>query len=536
MPTVPTSPGVYIEEVPGGAHPIAGVATSITAFLGRALRGPTDEARAVTSFGDFEQVFGGLHQNFMMSYAVRDFFANGGSQAVIVRLYKGVPGKPSKARFEIRNLNFEAASEGAWGMKVRVRVEKRDPNDPGVKGVAERLGVQPTDIFDLIIHDGGTGVNEMFLNLTTKESFRRVDRVLMQKSILVRIPGNQPLPRNDSPNKHSGAITDPDVWTNDGKSTAAKTGIADDAVDSAPLTSVEYIGSQAAKSGMYMLDKVDLFNLLCIPADVRGGDLPDDVYQEALTYCYTKRRAMLIVDPKAGWTNVMTVGAGVSGMNLSGNATRNAAIYYPRIRQSDPNLGGQIDTFVPCGMIAGVMARIDAQKGIWKAPAGTDATLNGVESLQVEMTDADSRLLNLIGVNCLRSLPNNGRVVWGARTMRGTDIEADEYDYVPVRRLALFIEESIHQGTQWVVFEPNDEPLWAQIRLNVGSFMLALFRQGAFQGRTPDQAYFVKCDRETNTQTDIDNGIVNFLVGFAPLRPAEFVIIKMGQTAGQSQS
>jgi phage tail sheath protein FI len=141
-----------------------------------------------------------------------------------------------------------------------------------------------------------------------------------------------------------------------------------------------------------------------------------------------------------------------------------------------------------------------------------------------------------MAVNCLRNRPGYGTVVWGARTLRGADATPDDWKYIPVRRTALFIEESLFRGTQWVVFEPNDEPLWSQIRLNVGAFMHDLFRQGAFQGTTPQDAYFVKCDKETTTQSDINNGIVNILVGFAPLKPAEFVVIQLQQMAGQIQT
>jgi hypothetical protein len=190
-------------------------------------------------------------------------------------------------------------------------------------------------------------------------------------------------------------------------------------------------------------------------------------------------------------------------------------------------------TFAPAGAVAGVIARTDAQRGVWKAPAGIEATLIGVNELAVSLTDMEQGLLNPQGINCLRALPGAGRVVWGARTMRGSDRLADQWKYLPVRRTALFIEESLYRGTQWVVFEPNDEPLWSQIRLNVGSFMHNLFRQGAFQGTTPREAYLVKCDAETTTQNDINLGVVNILVGFAPLKPAEFVIIRIQQLAGQ---
>ena len=247
---------------------------------------------------------------------------------------------------------------------------------------------------------------------------------------------------------------------------------------------------------------------------------------------------MLIVDPPAEWgASPVTAAAnardGLSDLGLSGTAARNAALYFPRVVQPDPERDRQLDTFVPCGIIAGVMARTDSQRGVWKAPAGLDAALNGIQGLQVNLTDDENGEFNPLGINCLRAFPVNGRVVWGARTLRGADQLADEYKYIPVRRLALFIEETLYRGTQWVVFEPNDEPLWAQIRLNVGAFMQNLFRQGAFQGRTPREAYLVKCDKETTTQNDINLGIVNILVGFAPLKPAEFVIIKIQQLAGQ---
>jgi phage tail sheath protein FI len=206
------------------------------------------------------------------------------------------------------------------------------------------------------------------------------------------------------------------------------------------------------------------------------------------------------------------------------------------LRQPNPSHDNQKEDFAPCGAVAGVFARTDAQRGVWKAPAGLEATLAGVPELTVSLNDAENGELNPLGINCLRSMPASGRVVWGARTLQGDDRLASEWKYIPVRRTALFLEESLFRGTQWVVFEPNDEPLWAQIRLNIGAFMQSLFRQGAFQGKTPREAYFVKCDSETTTQTDIDHGIVNILVGFAPLKPAEFVVIKIQQLAGQIET
>jgi len=211
----------------------------------------------------------------------------------------------------------------------------------------------------------------------------------------------------------------------------------------------------------------------------------------------------------------------------------NAAIFFPRLCEVDPLLNNRIGQFVPCGALAGIFARTDGQRGVWKAPAGLDASFVGVPQLSVPLNDPDNGLLNPLGVNCLRSMPAVGPVVWGSRTLQGDDRLGSQWKYIPVRRLALFLEESLYRGSQWVVFEPNDEPLWAEIRLNVGAFMQNLFRQGAFQGQTARSAYLVKCDNETTTQEDIDQGIVNILVGFAPLKPAEFVIIRIQQLAGQ---
>jgi phage tail sheath protein FI len=290
---------------------------------------------------------------------------------------------------------------------------------------------------------------------------------------------------------------------------------------------------EGAKTGIYSLEKADLFNLLCIPPRTFLNDVGvGTTLTDALAYC-KKRRAMLLVDAPSGWTTKDLAVAGIGGLGLT---DRNAAIFFPRLRAPDPLKEGRLETFVPCGAVAGVFARTDAQRGVWKAPAGLEATLAGVPELSTPLTDFENGELNPLGVNCLRSFPVVGRVVWGARTLEGADRLASEWKYIPVRRTALFIEESLYRGTKWVVFEPNDEPLWSQIRLNIGAFMHDLFRKGAFQGQTPREAYFVKCDKETTTQTDINLGIVNIVVGFAPLKPAEFVIIKIQQMAGQIQT
>ena len=230
----------------------------------------------------------------------------------------------------------------------------------------------------------------------------------------------------------------------------------------------------------------------------------------------------------------MSITKAVSGFPIAGlSPDPKAVVYFPRIKKANPLRGNQIEVFAPSGAIAGVIARTDRQRGVWKAPAGLEATLMGVYNFTVKLTDPENGELNPLGVNCLRSRPGAGPVIWGARTTVGADHLSSQWKYLPVRRLALFIEESLYRGTQWAVSEPNDEPLWSQLRLNLGVFMNDLFRQGAFQGQSLKDAYFVNCDSTTTTQSDIDRGIVNVIVGFAPLKPAEFVVLYIQQIAGQ---
>jgi phage tail sheath protein FI len=623
MPVTPTYPGVYIEEIPSGVRTITGVATSITAFIGRALRGPVNEAVTINSFADFERRFGGLWVDSTMSYAVRDFYLNGGSQAIIVRLFHpifadeaarlaalaaatteaqtaadavsdaaegavagaatpqdvadaanaaveaaGAAGDAAlaaatavaeaateavtdtatpqdvadaaeaavpeaveaaasaqapltKARLAVDTLNLEAAYEGTWGNYLRARV------DHDVKGD------DAANLFNLWIRDGLTGGVEQFRNVSVVAGhLRQLDTVLLNESRLVRVSGALPGTR---PAAHADPGPGESLWGDNDPATNSKVAEADRASDGSALDQDDFIGTGKAdaKEGLYSLEQADLFNLLCIPPYLPTGDVDSGLITAAATYCQ-ERRAFLLVDPPSSWTDKDKAKAGIeAGVGTTSNY---AAIFFPRLRQPNPLRDNQIEDFVPCGAVAGIFSRTDAQRGVWKAPAGLEATLRGVPALSVPLTNAENGELNPLGVNCLRSLPPAGRVVWGSRTLEGDDRFASEWKYVPVRRTALFIEESLYRGTQWVVFEPNDEPLWAQIRLNVGAFMHNLFRQGAFQGTTPREAYFVKCDKETTTQNDINLGIVNIVVGFAPLKPAEFVIIKIQQMAGQIEA
>ncbi|MET9846895.1 phage tail sheath family protein [Streptomyces ossamyceticus] len=556
-------PGVYVTELPSGVRTVTGVATSVTAFVGMTQRGPVNKATPINSLADYERVFGGLYKGSTVSFAVRDFFANGGGQAVVVRLVSKdkdaknqaapaqltlaakEPEKPRDSQATTdkteevaparrtqtaapavqKPLVLRAVTEGTWANGLQATVDRNTP--PSVtKEVAKQLEVEETDLFNLVVRLGDKGPQEIFRNVTVVPSSRQVDAVLLAESQLVRVVAD--------PNTAVPASTEKDKPAT----------VSEKGSDGAALAPGDYIGSEGNDAssnheGLYALDHVDLFNLLCIPPATLGGDTDPLVYQEAQTYC-AKRRAVLIVDPPSDMTvaNAFDAPSGPSkkkknlaDLNLTGEGARNSVLYFPRLQQPDPTDRGRIGTFVGCGAIAGVIARTDATRGVWKAPAGVDATLTGISGLAVNLTDAENGMLNPHGINCLRTFPGTGTVLWGARTLRGADHLGDEYKYLPVRRLALHIEESLFRGTKWVMFEPNDESLWAQIRLNLGAFMHNLFRQGAFQGTTARDAYFVKCGRETTTPNDVNAGQVNIVVGFAPVRPAEFVVLQIQQIA-----
>jgi phage tail sheath protein FI len=300
----------------------------------------------------------------------------------------------------------------------------------------------------------------------------------------------------------------------------------------APLVA-DYLGDPVTQKGFHALDPVDIFNLMVIPADGQVSEADYlNVIGPASNYC-AEHRAFLLIDGPASWSSNGRPKVVEDTTKIDNDVRKkvnkiNSAVFYPRLIFNDLGLNKPIG---PAGAIAGLVARIDSSRGVWKAPAGTEADLRNINGIEVTLTDLENGVLNKLGVNCSRSFPT-GFVNWGARTMDGSDDFGSEWKYIPIRRLALFLEESLFRGTKWVVFEPNDEPLWAKIRLNLNAFMTSLFRQGAFQGSTPDKAFFVKCDGETTTQNDRNLGIVNIEVGFAPLKPAEFVIIKIQQIAG----
>ncbi|WP_404299708.1 phage tail sheath family protein [Alicycliphilus denitrificans] len=629
MPSALSYPGVYIEELPSGVRTLTGVATSITAFVGYTRKGVPDKAVPVTSFSDFERAYGGLDRDSPVSYGVRQFFANGGAQAIIVRVATG----HASAAWTLQDasvavLDVTAANPGTWGNDLRITVSRAGALNPDAQFnlVVSQLQADGVTLLPLETH------RNLDMN---SASPRYVEAVVNNASALVRAKRKGGLTFNQAGFAVSTAITFPLTATDlvlagvvDGSTTfrltltgpapanmAALVTAVNTAIGTAGLTAMlqaaesladgsagsgclklssltsgesssvviaggalgglsgsihlglanagreftgnaqhrpvdtanlvpptkgndgaraganEIVGSASGKTGIHALQDVDLFNLLSIPETYDMTDLQAAAVIPAAVDLCEKRRAFYIVDAPSG-KNLSNIASWANGVTQS----RNAAVYFPAVKLVDPLDELRPRAMAPSGSMAGVYARTDANRGVWKAPAGTDATLNGVLDLATPLNDLENGQINPKGVNALRNFPAYGRVAWGARTLKGSDAQADEYKYVPVRRLALFLEESLYRGTQWVVFEPNDEPLWAQVRLNIGAFLQGLFRQGAFQGRSPREAYFVKCDSETTTQADINLGVLNVVVGFAPLKPAEFVVIKIQQMAGQIQA
>jgi phage tail sheath protein FI len=400
---------------------------------------------------------------------------------------------------------FRAADPGSWGDGVEVTVTP----DPGGQtfGLTARLvdtGGREADreTYNNLVLAGGTPTS--------------VAEVLAARSSLIR------------------SVELPDVLPSDALTVSLAGG-----EDGTEPDVAAYTGSPATRSGLYALDSEDVVNLLCV-AFPRGTDVVDVADRlsfwtgDVLGWCRT-RGAMAIIDPPPSWTGFDQVDADLSSPSgwSAGVRSPHAAQYFPEIVAADPLQQNRLRAFAPSGAVAGVIARTDAARGVWKAPAGTDAILAGTLDLSVLLTDGEQGVLNRAGINCARAWPGTGRVLWGARTLYGDDRRASEWKYLPVRRLASFLQQSLLRGTRWAVFEPNDQALWAQLRLSIEGFMHQLFRQGAFAGSSPQEAYFVKCDADTTTQADIDAGIVTVRIGFAPVKPVEFVVLTIRQIAGQ---
>ncbi len=493
-----SAPGVYVEELPSGVRTIAGVATSVTAFVGRCRRGdaePDARPTVVSSWGDFVRACGDVWADSELPTAVQQYFLAGGASALIVRV---VHDDATSASFDLGDgLTLEATSPGTWANDLVVKVEH--PNAD--------LGLGDPLVFHLLV---GRGLGDDFVAFeehrqlsVDPNSARNVRRVL----------------RARSPSLH--VATDSAV-----RPAAADATRTDGGDGSAPSDSE----MEAAFDRLRFADTV---NLVCVPPYAADGGSPAlSVYEAALVVA-EELRAMVLVDPPDSWGDVATAALMTGITSLQ---SPNVIMTYPAVRASDPVRDGLERTFAPSSFFAGLVAKTDATRGVWVSPAGLDGQLRGVSNLEQPLTEAEIGQLNQRGVNALVRRGVAGPVVWGSRTSFGADTRGSEWKFVAVRRLALYIEESLRRGLQWAVFEPNDSPLHAEIRGAVGGFMQQLFRQGAFAGSQVREAYDVKCDAETTTPEDVARGVVNIVVRFAPLKPAEFVVLTFQQMAGQAGS
>jgi len=527
MPATLTYPGVYVEELTSAVHTITGVATSIAAFIGWAPRGPVDKARLVLNWSDFNTNFGGLDSRSYLGYAVYHFFNNGGQSAYILRMantdsQNGQAEVAQTASVAVGALTFTALNPGLWANDYQIVIKNQTGSAKGRFRVqvvyAPQGGVPPTVVesFENVGISAPDGQGRYVVDVIEKGS--SLIRVTVATGNPVAVPNDVPAAPNAAPVSPSPA----------NQLSGGKEG--DVLTPGTPPFEKALLGGKDSSnndipSKYSQLDYVDLFNLLCVP-----GETTTSTLSTLEAYCEQKR-AFLIADSDPGiadYHNLLSSGPGLTG--------KNAAFYFPWVAAPDLLNNNVTRNYPPCGFVAGMYATTDSNRGVWKAPAGTETGLVGVSGAAMTLSNSENGFLNPIAINCIRKFPVYGTVIWGARTTQGNDEMGSQWKYIPVRRMALFIEESLYRGTQWVVFEPNDEPLWAQIRLNVGAFMHDLFRQGAFEGQTPKDAYLVKCDKETTTQNDINRGIVNILVGFAPLKPAEFVVLQIQQLAGQIQT
>jgi len=518
MPPTRSYPGVYIEEISSAVRAVSGVSTSHTAIIGYFTRGPLNEAVRITSLADFDRTYGGLDSTSEASYQVKQYFLNGGSVAYIVRV---VSGAATKAGLTLQggaplqdSLIIDASSEGEWGNSLRVAVTASAPGD----------ALFNLTVREVVNSNGEEQVvaEESFLNLSMDLALPRfAEKIINSASTLITVRriGSGVLPQCSS-TESDGSIAASAFKQLTGGSNGNKP------------DAMAIVGSAATKTGLHALENISAgsFNIMCIPDAAELSTGYSTVISKAADYCQAKR-AFLIIDIPHSVANCADM---LSWMRTTGNSLRdkNAAVYFPRLMIPDPLQDGKPKNIAASGTVAGLYARTDAARGVWKAPAGNEAVLQGV-SMSTKLSDAENSQLNPLGVNAIRTFPVYGTVCWGSRTLYGSDAMASEWKYIPVRRTALFIEESLYQGLQWAVFEPNGETLWAQIRLNVDAFMQSLFRQGVFQGTAAREAYFVKCDSTTTTQNDINAGKLNVVVGFAPLKPAEFIVLTIRLTAAQ---
>jgi phage tail sheath protein FI len=534
-------PGVYTVELPSAVRPIEGVSTSTAAFIGYASKGPIPGTKLpngraaqpllVTSFTEFQRCFGGFRVDSFLTYAARAFFENGGQRLYVVRVVGTPTSPPSSPPVQLastqsgpRPFGISAANEGAWGNQITVDIQNSSDGNTAnnfklVVTYASGAGPEVVETYDNVTFSGSpsSGVGSL-----TPADYARTVVNGRSEYIAILAPDFTSRPVNQTVTLSGGS---------DGPQPQLTDLAGQQAVDNA-LTG----------TGLHALDKITDVNLIATPG---YGD--QNTVLAGMSYCKTRKLQDCFFLGDIGTVSSVQAArqqgaqpdlrnftdARNFSLTFPGKSSGDyGAVYFPYVLTNDPLGQGRNPKILlpPSPFMAGVYARIDNSRGVFKAPAGLEAGVAGAVGVAADISDTEQDQLNPVGVNAIRAIPGAGIVSWGTRTI-GSD---PSWRYIPVRRMAIFLRVSIYNGIQFAVFEPNDEPLWAALRLNIRSFMLTQFRAGAFQGSKPDDAFFVKCDSSTTSQGDIDIGIVNILVGFAPLKPAEFVILKLSQKAGQS--
>jgi phage tail sheath protein FI len=519
-------PGVYIEEIPSGSKPIEGVSTSTTGFVGATFRGPVNTPTLigtwdeyVAQFGDFNQRTGIQNESDATALAVRAFYQNGGKAAYICRM---LGDDPDTASVTLTNadgnvLAVSASSPGAWANNLAVAVYANGDEFNFFVGTytqGEDAADSTDDVFVPIATESFKG-----LSLDpTEDNF--IEKVVNSSSKLVTVTVDDAATGAPTANNPEGAT--------------ANLRFTRLVATNALLTDTAATADDYDSFYTSTLRKVSDVSIIVLPGQTMPADgSGNEFITNTINHCEATMSRVVIVDPE----NIEFENAGdVNTMSLP--TSTYSVLFYPWVTINNPLFNADtnptaspIIQIAPSSIAAGMWTKIDGKRGVWKAPAGVETRIN-VAGVAFDVEDLEQDFLNPLGVNCIRKRPGYGPVFWGSRTLA---TKADpEWRYVPVRRTAIYIEQSIFNGIQWAVFEPNDHPLWSSLRANIGSFMNGMFRAGAFQGKTADEAYFVRCALgDTMTQGDIDRGQVIIVVGFAPLKPAEFVILRLQQKVGQ---
>lgn len=519
------SPGVYVEEVSSGIKPIEGVGTSTGAFVGISEKGPIGQAVLISNWTQFTKIFGSFIPDYYLAHAVNLFFKEGGTRCYVARTchYDKITDAKSKTAKHSKDVLMDASdketmlvwalSEGKWGDKISVET-KTDPQKPEekkfnliVKVEKEKRKYEPADKkeYDLVESYENLTIDEIEDKINGKSSFIKVEKDAWENGTKL---GSGEKPKDQTIYLKNG---------NDGIE------IEKDGKRQSTLKQADFIGDPSAQNGLHAFDPVNI-NIVAIPD--KCGDR--NTMLDAFNYCQNRKDCFFIADPPSDITPMQVVDFRNGTGDYAGNGfnTSFGALYYPWVLVNDPLTGNPRYSVPPSGVAAGTMSKVDTVRGVHKAPAGTpDGYLDSVVGIERIVTKAEHDILNPIGINVIRKFPASGICIWGARTLSADP----EWKYINIRRLFLYLEESIDLASQWVVFEPNTPALWGAVIRNITAFLLTVWRNGALFGSTPEEAFYVKVDAENNPEEVRNVGQLIIEVGVAPVRPAEFVIIRISQ-------